>query len=198
MKRIILFAAAIAIALSTSSCDDDKNGPLPSSAKISIRADKGALNAPANQSRANEEHLSALEIVKQTHAMWFSNKAVYPNWPFLVYGFSEPQHDYANERLLMWADAIYAEDRGGGYNPNFIEGEDIVLVRLLEVYNDRPSLFDTIAYIPNSILRTAQPILKDACDRKDFDTLYKLFDEAFRFRPITGPEWRELKEQGLN
>lgn len=56
---------------------------------------------------------------------------------------------------------------------------------------------DTIAYIPNTILREAEKNIKEAYAQGDYETCYKLFDTALSFYPITGAEWRALKAQGI-
>ena len=57
---------------------------------------------------------------------------------------------------------------------------------------------DTIAYIPNSVMREAQGRIEKAYNEGNYTEVYKLFNETFRFRPITGKKWRELKEKDLN
>ena len=59
--------------------------------------------------------------------------------------------------------------------PEFIEGEDCVLVRA--VNNER----DTIAYIPNNVMRTAESQIKIAYDAQDYEEVYRIFNEAFTF-----------------
>jgi hypothetical protein len=56
---------------------------------------------------------------------------------------------------------------------------------------------DTIGYIPNSVMRSAETKIKAAYEAGDFESVRTLFFTAFTFTPITGDEWRELKRQGL-
>lgn len=56
---------------------------------------------------------------------------------------------------------------------------------------------DTIAYIPNAVMREAEKNITEAYARGDYAACYKLFDTAITFFPITGAEWRALKEQGV-
>lgn len=194
MKRLILFAAiAIAAgAMLLSSCEkDNKNKQWDPTAMISLRA---AKNPKANAAVRAEGHLSPLEIVKQTHNMYYHRGGLdYDQIAFR--GFGEGQRDYANERLLMFGTDVIAQE--GNYAPGFIEGHGVVLVRILYNEENIPDP-DTIAYVPNQVLRDAQKIIKPAYDRGDYDLVYKTFDTAFTFIPITGPEWQELKRQGLN
>lgn len=198
MRQILLFAGLIAILLAASSCDDknDKNKRLDPDAMISLRMAKNVQNAPqTTESRANEDgHLSALEIVKQVREMYFTNRRNYPSSDEMARGFADAQRDFANERLLMWGTDII--DQQGELTPEFIQAENVVLVR-----NDLADFRfkgDTIAYISNATLRAAETVIYAAYAQGDYEQVYKLFDQAYTFIPITGAEWRELQRQGLN
>ncbi|MEG0807663.1 MAG: hypothetical protein RR410_04850 [Alistipes sp.] len=190
MKKLIFILAAVAcVAVALVACDNDDNKIWDANAMVSLRAAKGV------RASANPDHLSALEIVKQTNDMAFWCPKYYPGSIKGLYrGFSEAQRDFVNERLLMWGDDIITAATGELSNA-FIAGEDIVLRRIVNLEKD---IVDTIAYIPNSILRTAEVAIREAYAAKNYATVYKLFDTAFTFMPITGDEWRELKRQGLN
>lgn len=179
--RNLLF---LGIILLLTGCDKEKNSKLDPSAMISIRA--------AQSNRASGEgHLSALEIVQKTSLMQWRTKELGGLKP--ERGFADSQRDFANERLLMWGTDII--NVAGRYVPDFIEGFDMVLV-MAKAEDDARG--DTIAYIPNGVLRAAKEIIKPAFDREDYATCYKVFDEAFTFIPITGAEWRALKDAGNN
>jgi hypothetical protein len=47
-------------------------------------------------------------------------------------------------------------------------------------------------------MREAQGKIEKAFNDSNYTEVYRLFHETFRFRPITGQKWRELKAQGLN
>lgn len=56
---------------------------------------------------------------------------------------------------------------------------------------------DTIAYIPNRILDGFRSFFLDALLREDYEGCYQYMDRLLLFVPITGAEWRKLREQGL-
>lgn len=56
---------------------------------------------------------------------------------------------------------------------------------------------DTIAYIPNKTLKSAQEAIKVAYDAEDFATVYKLFESSMVFLPTTGAKWRAMKAAGI-
>lgn len=62
-------------------------------------------------------------------------------------------------------------------------------------YND--AIFDTVAYIPNSVVLNARAKITTAFDAGDYETCYRLFDDAYVFLPITGAKWRALKAAGI-
>lgn len=190
MKRLILF---LAVAVLFAACDDkDKgNGKLDPNAMISLRA------APSGRAAASPNHLSALEIVKQTMEIEFINEDKFPDTKRLSREFGDNQRDLANERLLMYGSDIITPR--GEWLDDFIGGSNVVLTRAAPADAQYPDgHIDTIAYIKNATLREARILAKAAFDREDYKTVYELFDQAFTFIPITGEEWRELKAQGLN
>lgn len=190
MKNRIFILAIAAACIAATACDKD-NGRLGANAMVSLRAAKGVRAEVVE----NPEHLSALEIVKLTNDMAFWCPRYYPdNTQGFYRGFADVQRDYANERLLMWGTDIIHDETGVIQNM-FIGGEDIVLRRATDPVR---GMVDTIAYIPNSTLRAAESAVREAYAKKDYTAVYKLFDTAFTFTPITGDEWRELKRQGLN
>jgi hypothetical protein len=109
-------------------------------------------------------------------------------------GFDEMQRDLNpdNPMLKMWALDIITEE--GEYLPHFIESENIILMSFDLTVVDSPR--DTIGYIPNSVMRTAETAIKAAYANGDTEAVYQLFNEAFTFRPITGAEYKALKEAG--
>ncbi|MEG1648339.1 MAG: hypothetical protein RR277_00455 [Rikenellaceae bacterium] len=56
---------------------------------------------------------------------------------------------------------------------------------------------DTIAYIPNKVIRAACKKIEVAFKAGDFIECKRLFDEAFVFIPTTGAKWRAMKAAGI-
>lgn len=184
MKKYLILI--ITVALFACSKEDDK-GKLDPNAMVSIRADLTAT------SLTKAGHLSNLEIVRQTAIMSFYNEEL--TGGSISRGFSDAQKDEVNLRLLMWGTDIIDQD--GNYVTEFINGRDFVISRNLSPSGTTP-VFDTIAYIPQSVIVAARNHIRTAYDQSDFRTVYDLFDNAFTFRATTGAEWRALKAQGNN
>lgn len=185
MKKILF--SLLAVALAFASCGKKEPKLLDPNAVLSIRPAKGV------QLRSNNpEHLSALEIVKQCNAM---RLILHDTGEPGVRGWADAQKDLNPEdpRLKMWGTDIITS--WGTLEKDFILARDVVFeinYGLIDGSNRR----DTIAYIPNKTIIDAYNIIKPAFDAGDYETVYSVFDQAYRFIPITGPEWRALKEQG--
>lgn len=188
MKQLILVLAACAALIS---CKKESNGGrLDPNAKV-------ALN-PAPGTKAydpeNPEHLTAKEITERATIISYWNENYEPT-NALEREFTPEQRDLTSNRLMMWGTDVV--DVLGNLTTIFIEGHDF----LLEEWTDRglPTFKkDTIAYIPNAVIRAAEQKIKAAYYAEDYATCYKLMDEAFTYTPITAEEWRELKAAGQN
>lgn len=185
MKKILTFSLLF-VALAFASCGKKEPKLLDPNAVLSIRPAKGV------QLRSNNpEHLSALEIVKQCNAMMV---ILHDTGRPSIRGWADAQKDLNPEdpRLKMWGTDIITS--WGTLEKDFIKARDVVFV--IDRRSATSNRIDTIAYIPNKTLIEAYNIIKPAYDRGDYETVYSVFDQAYRFIPITGQEWRALKEQG--
>lgn len=181
MKKLFL----IITVLFAASCSKDEiktKGKLDSNALISIRPAVGVKSGD----------LTAKEIVKKTTSINFWNNLYNVD---LNRGFADSQRDTVNVRLLMWGTDII--DQEGKYVPDFIEGRNILLRSVVRNQANTAWIIDTLAYIPNSVLLEAKGKIQTAFADSNFVEVYRLFDQAFRFTPISGAQWRALKVQGL-
>lgn len=190
MKKFILLGI-MAGALLACSKDDKGSSTLDPNAKLALNG------ATAVKSEANPEHLSIREIVERASAINF----VTDQYGETGRGFADTQRDLENNRLLMYGSDII-EPHEGGLNPFFIKAWDNVIVcrTYFPGQTDpvgRPlSILDTIAYLPNSEFKAAYEAVMKAYNAGDFKEVYRLFQNAYTFYPITGAEWRALKAQG--
>ena len=220
MKQFFTFFFA---ALAFTACSSDEPAPinkgrLDPSAFVRIEAQKGVKS----RSKESTDDYSALDIARFGMAMEYRSE-----WSGLekVKEY-QSQKTFLNQRdtlsanpalLMFGTDIINSEGR---FNKSFLFARDVVIFGLryqgkLTTYGDRQvenddpekdlgmligkyGVKDTIAYIPNSVMREAQGRIEKAYNEGNYTEVYKLFHETFRFRPITGKKWRELKAQGLN
>ena len=188
MKKSLLLLLLITAFVS---CSDDKTTTtdfkIDPSATISIKPATGV-----KMRSANSTHLTAIEIVKQTSLICLRD-TIGETW---TRTFIPNQRDTISStpKLLMWATDVISitGDLQTGFLGNFLQARDVVFVRSLTP-NDIHRNLDTIAYIPNSILREAETEIISAYTAKNIDSCYNIFNTSYTFIPITGEEWRALK-----
>lgn len=187
MKK--LFYLLIAVALIACKNDEPKAFKIKDTDKIAIRASSAPAKAPSATGISNVAHLSALEIVKQASAIMYKHSG-----EIWSRSFTDELRDLTTPKLLMWATDVITLD--GGLQTELIEATDVLIVTYETIYSPTPK--DTIAYIPNSVLRTAETAIRKAYADKDIDACYSVFNTAYTFTPITGAEWKALKSAGQN
>lgn len=185
MKQLFILLFAVAAFVG---CEKEKDNLLDPNAMIAINP------APDIKAETNPKHLSAKEIVEQATILSFWNTKFWDQ-AAQEREFGDHQKDFINHRLLMAGFDIIQTT--GALELWFIEGSDF----LVEAWYDRgkPEFRkDTIAYIPNAVIRAAEVKIKEAYANKDYKECYRLMDEAFTYTPITAAEWRALKAAGNN
>lgn len=184
MKAIFTLLAVAAVALV--SCKDDNKGKLDPNAMISIRAAQGVPSGKAET--ANPKHLTAREIVEQAAEASF----LLSDGRYAQKYIPDNMRDLETNRLLMYA--TEAIESTGELELAFIECTDWVFRTQDENFHP----IDTIAYIPNGLIREIEKKIKAAYAKGDYAACYQILDTDVRFTPITGAEWRALKAKNEN
>jgi hypothetical protein len=170
MKKIILFLSVFAL---LASCEKDDpvidKGQLDPNAMITIRPGAGV--------RATVEGLTALEVVEQALAIKFQSHYfgnVYnEDVKDIARSFRDEDKDYEAPALLMPSiDVITVE---GEYYRDFTHSFNVFIT---------DNQGDTIAYVPDTVINAARPLIETAYENEDYTEVYRLFDEAFTFLPI--------------
>lgn len=175
MRKILLLILTVFV--SFTSCDKkdiptiDK-GKLDPNATILIKPAKGA------QLKASISGLTALDIVEQTMGMTFQShyggSTYYEEKMTLDRGFGDNQRDFDIPALKMFGTDIIQTD--GSFIKEFIYGTDVYLVT---------ERWDTIGYIPQNVIDNARVLIEAAYNDDNYTEVYKLFNEAFTFMPIS-------------
>ena len=207
MKNLPLLLCVIALFTSCSSDDSDKSHRLDPNATILLNPDKSAFptahaftNAADPDDRPEDQpgyysttvpgdQLSPLDIVKQAGGLFF----IPPDDKGGNYTFDPHERDFDTPCLKMWGIDIINQE--GELVYAFIDAKDVVVWREHN-FDQATEYEDTIAYLPNSVLRDAAPKIKAAYKAGNYEEVYKIFHEAYTFRPITGEQWEELKKKG--
>jgi hypothetical protein len=187
MKKIALFIALIVI---LAGCEKDEK-IIPHN--IMLRGQT------AQSLKKGGEYLTPMEISKHADRISF----IATREPFIgetYHGTFLPQfRDTINGILMRPPEDILIQDViTGEYSLtlNFITAKDIVLSRDLGVITNH--IWDTIAYIPNSVMQEAYNQIQPLFQAGKWQDIYDTFNNAFVFLPITGEDYRNLVKQGIN
>ncbi len=197
MKKLLfmLFSAlCVATVLVSCSSSDDDN----------ISNDM-RINGKAVSRTADEAHLSPLEIAKQGVSMNFISDETNENSNI---SFWEDMRDTTAEHPALIVGNNFVVRGGFELVTCFINIHDAVIVRSYRLDENNDTIwykpnegwqngqYDTIAYVPNKVMREAYKNIKAAWDAGDKERVYKLFHDALTFTPINAKEWKELKARG--
>lgn len=193
MKNLIYL---IALIFTLAACCEDepetKKFKIDMTSKVYIKPGKSTPKSAQRVKSENPAHLSDLDIVRKgTSLGLFNDKLGSGIWRA---GFAGKDTISETPAFLRYASDILAVD---GFDnpiviPDFLYAYDCVI----EIFRNNNDI-DTIAYIPNINMRTAETQILQALADKDTTAVYGIFNNAFKFLPITGAEYRELKKQNL-
>ena len=215
-KRQILTACAVACALLCSSCGGTKPAPEPKPDKKPFVLKDNThlyLNVDnTNTMKAETENpegilLSPRNIVKYAKGITYTDK----DGLTARLGILDDQRDYEHNRIKMYAGMVI------GPVPHMIDGKRTDVYELLDGFikardvrleNNNidpfttddgvqvPSEIGVLAYIPNAKMEQAEKDIRRAWAEGDNEAVYKFFNDAYTFTPITDKEWNELKAKG--
>ena len=190
MKKLLIIAL-VAVSLASCGKDEVKVFTIDPLVKVNFKPVTGTIMKVKSET-VNPSHLTALEIVKQTEQIKFTSA----NGTFSTRMFISELRDTvsATPILKMWGTDIlrYDELIDGTYTTNLILVPDF-----LEANNCFLTSFsgDTIAYIPNTVLRSAETRIKALFAEKNYEPIYAIFNDAYTFIPISGAEYKALNQQ---
>lgn len=178
MKKILSFLFIVGLLIS---CDPkpeiEPDNKLDPNAMIVIKPAKGV------QLRSTVSGLNALEIVQQAlnikwQSHWFGN-TYWDDAKDIARSFPDQYKDFNKPALLMLGTDIISDAEEplgeGEYYRDFIYGYNVFIT---DANND------TIAYVPDSVINAARPLIEAAFADENYTEVYRLFNEAFTFLPI--------------
>ncbi len=172
MKKILFLLFALALLTSCDPNDTPDKGKLDPNAMILIKPAKGV------QLKATVPGLTGLEVVEQalnikwqTHygAMGYTEEV-----KDIGRSFPEQQKDYEAPALLMLGIDVISQE--GEYVKTFTYGFNVFIT---DANND------TIAYVPDAVINAARPLIEAAYEAENYTEVYRIFNEAFTFLPIS-------------
>lgn len=147
-------------------------------AMITIRPAKGVQLRPTDRMKVKVQGLTALEIVQQARSTRYQSRYFddmdVGELRNVARGFNEEtMKDFDIPALKMLGiDVINAQ---GEYIRDFTHATNVFIT----TENN-----DTIAFVPDTVISNARPLIEAAYQNRDYEEVYRLFDEAFTFLPI--------------
>ena len=168
---------------------------------------QNTMKADTEKPKGGDLLLSPLNIVKYSAGIICKGIGVNGN-----FGIAPEMRDIEHSRIKMWSEMVIAKrpfkengqrvDKWTLLDDGWIASRDVRLVvdNLNPITTDDgvviPAGIWVVAYIPNAKMDEAQKAIRKAWEAKDNEEVYRLFNEAFTFIPITNNEWEALKEKG--
>ena len=206
MKKITTLLASLLATVILTSCGGDKPSDklLDTDAMVYINVEDGKATRVVNPDLPdNPAHLSPKELVAQAENMVMTTTKGIEGTLYLSgliaegdylasHGrkVGEPQYKLLDQaKFVFWGDfVINVEDKE---HPKLVEE----FFKSTDVrFEDKAG--NIIGYIPQRVFREAWEEVKKAFDAKDYDRVYKLFQETYTAYPCTTEEWQRLKAEG--
>ena len=214
-KRQILTACAVACALLCAACSDPKPEEKQEEKKPFVLKDNTHLYLNVdNTNTMKAETTDPSDLLLSPHnIVQYADGITYTNEEGLTarLAVEDDQRDLVNNRIIMYAGMII------GPVPHMIDGKRTDVYELLDGFIKArdvrieigkinpfttddgvkvPSAVGEVAYIPNAKMEQAEKDIRAAWEAKDTEAVYKFFNDAYTFTPISPKAWNELKEKG--
>lgn len=203
---LALLGALLLVGLGACGGDKPSDKMLDKNAMVYINVEDGKPTRAVNPDLPdNPAHLSPKELVAQAENMIRTTTKGIEGTLYLggliaegdylaSHGrkVGEPQYKLLDQaKFVFWGDfVIDVEDKE---HPKLVEE----FFKSTEVrFEDKAG--NIIGYIPQRVFREAWEEVKKAFDSKDYDRVYKLFQETYTAYPCTTEEWQKLKAEGKN
>lgn len=207
MKKITTLLAWLLATVVLTSCGGDKPSDkmLDKNAMVYINVEDGKTTRAVNPDLPdNPAHLSPKELVAQAETMisddaeyegtrfWLGNIVQEGDYEHNERPVGEYQYkDVANARFIFFGDMII--DASDPENPKLV---DVFFVQRNVHFVDINDKI--IGYIPQRVFREGWEKVKEAFEAKDYEKVYKLFEEVYTAYPCTPEEYEKLKAEGKN
>jgi len=199
MKKLLYLLVLALLVVGCEKEPDTKKFSINQNAKVRIEGVQHSSAMRVKADSINPNYLSDLEIVKLADRMYGHNDDVWDK-PYNL-GWQGKDTISDNPALLRQASDVIADLTG--YNEyglvyEFLDAYDLTISRIANKASNPSAdkeILDTIAYIPNENIRNAKELILVAWEEKDTTAIYDVFNNAFKFHPITGEEWRALKAE---
>lgn len=168
MKKLLF----LLIALAFFGCKKDPEPfKLDPNAMILLRGDESTTKSLVNGLTPLEIVENGVNIKIQSH---YGGNIYYEDLQESTYTFSETQKDFSIPALKMWGTSIISQE--GEYYKDFTHGFNVYIT-------DNNN--DTIAQVADEVIINAKLLIEAAFDAEDYEEVYRIFNEAFTFQPLS-------------
>jgi hypothetical protein len=151
-------------------------GQLDPNAKIILHAPKVNPSAVSAPQFAIRKGYTGLQVVQEAVNIKFRTHWLGSNYHsaeiLSARTFGDYLKDFDKPALLMWGTDIITQQ--GEFYKDFIYGYNVVIT---DNHND------TIAFVPDSMINNARPLIEAAYNDSNYTEVYRIFNEAFTFYP---------------
>lgn len=189
MKKYLLSTLLLLFVVSSCKTKDDQPKFLDPNTKLNINIRDGLRSE-------GQAPWTPLEVVqKATNLQLIQPGEDQAKWTAIHDG----QRDYTRLTITFPSDYIIRSESAKHPERKVLDDFFITSRDVLLTYS-RPNFggLDTVAYIPNATIKQAYKEIHAAWDRRDVESVYRLFQEAFTAIPITGEAYKALKAEGKN
>ena len=180
-KLFLLLIAGLMVA-----CDGDKKDT-PKVKKLDPMAQMHIhIKKDLSRSAYADQHLSPEELLRKADFFQLWDKETMKVGRPGTRSIGDNEKDFEKLIIKMWGDDIVRADTIVTY---WRDVKDLIICHRNG---------DTIGYIPQAVRNDAFKRILEAEKKKDYDLVYKLFQNAMAAIPCTPEEYKELKAKGLN
>ena len=183
MKKLLFLLLIVALASCKGKNEPEKPFVIDPNATILLKPDtKAFARSPQFINKAKVTGLTPLQIVEQGlnikfQSHWAGNR-LYETPKFIARTFAPAQRDLNIPALKMWGiDILYQEQTDSPITimKDFLCGFSVYIT-------DNKN--DTIAHVPDSVIIAAKIKIETAFEAKEYEEIYRLFNESFTFIPV--------------
>lgn len=213
MKAKRITPLLIACALLCAACSDPKPEEKQEEKKPFVLKDNTHLYLNVDNTKTMKAETTDGVLLSPRNIVKYSSRITSTTAEGLTgrLAIDDDQRDLVNNRIKMYAGMIIGPvphmidgKRTDVYEllDGFIKARDIRLEvgRTSDITTDDgvfiPANTDVVAYIPNAKMEQAEKDIRAAWEAKDNEAVYKFFNDAYTFIPITQKAWDELKAKG--
>lgn len=168
MKKLLFLLLLVA---TMAACKKEEPFKLDPDAMILLRGDESTTKSLVNGLTPLEIVENGVNIKIQSH---YAGNIYYEDLQEITYTFSETQKDFSIPALKMWGTSIISQE--GEYYKDFTHGFNVYIT-------DNNN--DTIAQVPDEVIINAKLLIEAAFDVEDYEEVYRIFNEAFTFQPLS-------------